>query len=926
MFKTKELANAVRFALLGGAVATAMTSLPVLAAEGEEVERIEVTGSAIKRTDIEGSLPVQVVTAEDIAKSGITSVGDLIQKLPAMQGFTSPGESVGGGGGGLSTASIHDIGEDYTLVLLNGRRVAPSDSGSTVDLNAIPISAIERVEVLTDGASALYGSDAIAGVVNFILKKNVDTTTVSVRADQTAAGGGDSWTGSIVTGFGNRDTQGFNISATFTHDDKKQLKATERDFAKTGIINFWNNGRELQFFNGSGNAIPGNARVRYTDADGVTRTRTFNPYASETGDCADGSASLGTECFYDYTREVEITPESTRDSLFLDGAWDITDNLALVGTALISQYDMTTRIASYPTGWFTMPSDSAPVVSHVLPHLSEQELAGLQRVDARWRANPAGGRETEWSTLTTHLVLGVEGTAFDDKIDYSTAATYSKTSREQNYTNGWLLQDEFFTLARSGAVDVFVPAGEVSSAQSDLLGGAVYKGNWDKTDVTLTGIDGRANWSAFELPEGDVQFAAGFDARNYQYERSISKANSDELILFVTKDTPYDFERASYGLFTEALIPVIEDLEVTASLRYDYIDSVDDKINGGSVGQSDSDITYKLSVAYAVTDELKLRGSYGTGFKAPSMLAVAEPRTEFGVTSSTYSCPFPDPADPFNAYCLGDNSQYNVYREGNADLEFEESTQYTLGVVYAPSKAFNATVDYWDVEIENMVTSLTEDQIFRQANKYRDFYTTKLNTGTGEQELAIIRSAVNVGKQVTSGVDYSFEFYNELSFGELRTRFGGTYLMESEYTSPGTTDEWLSSMGRYGEDQDVSFRNVMQLATVLTVGDFDSTLGASYRSGYDDVFRSLDDCYVTTVETGDCVDVQLQVPSYITWDFQTKWHAMEGLGVYAGINNLFDREPGLSLQTGGAGHQLGYDPRYSDAYGRTYYLGVDYSF
>ena len=137
-----------------------------------ETQRVEITGSSIKRLNAETALPVQVFTQEDIQKTGITNVADLIQNLPAMQGFTQSSQSVNGLGAGASTASIHDIGEKYTLVLLNGRRLAPLNSGTTVNLNSLPLAAIDRIEVLTDGASALYGADAVAGVVNFILRKD----------------------------------------------------------------------------------------------------------------------------------------------------------------------------------------------------------------------------------------------------------------------------------------------------------------------------------------------------------------------------------------------------------------------------------------------------------------------------------------------------------------------------------------------------------------------------------------------------------------------------------------------------------------------------------------------------------------------------------------------------------------------------------
>ncbi|MBY0239014.1 MAG: TonB-dependent receptor plug domain-containing protein, partial [Burkholderiaceae bacterium] len=132
-------------------------------AQEQAIQKVEITGSAIKRINVEGALPVQRLSQETIAKSGATNVAELIQALPAMQGFTIAAIAAGTNSGGRVSASIHDIGESYTLVLLNGRRIAPQGSGSAINLNAIPMSAVERVEILTDGASALYGSDAIAG-------------------------------------------------------------------------------------------------------------------------------------------------------------------------------------------------------------------------------------------------------------------------------------------------------------------------------------------------------------------------------------------------------------------------------------------------------------------------------------------------------------------------------------------------------------------------------------------------------------------------------------------------------------------------------------------------------------------------------------------------------------------------------------------
>lgn len=205
MFRRTKVCSAVLVAF-GGTLA-----LGAAPAFGQQtLDRVEITGSSIKRVSGEGALPVQTISQEEIKRSGVTSVTELIQQLPSMQGFTTTADSVGGGGGGITSASLHDVGEQYTLVLLNGRRIAPATSGTTIDLNSIPLAAIERVEVLTDGASALYGADAIAGVVNFILKKGAAPFRVDVRADKPQHPGGSSYNLAISKGLGEVEADGLD--------------------------------------------------------------------------------------------------------------------------------------------------------------------------------------------------------------------------------------------------------------------------------------------------------------------------------------------------------------------------------------------------------------------------------------------------------------------------------------------------------------------------------------------------------------------------------------------------------------------------------------------------------------------------------------------------------------------------------------------
>ncbi|GAA4891773.1 TonB-dependent receptor [Ferrimonas pelagia] len=921
MYNNSVVTKAVRFALLAGATTAAYTAPVAFAAEGDEIERIEVTGSAIKRTDVEGALPVTSLTEVEIERSGVESVAELMQQLPAMQGFTTSSASVGGSGGGTATASIHDLGSSYTLVLLNGRRLAPRGSGSTIDLNSIPLSAIKRVDVLTDGASALYGSDAIAGVVNFILKDDVQDTTITGRYSQPQEDGGEGWNGSITTGFGDLDADGFNVMLSYSHDNKERLKATDRDFAKTGMIEFEQNGQQLFFFNGSPNAIPGNGRFYFNDGT----IYDFNPYRESTGECAENTSGIGGWCWFDYTTTIEIQPESERDSFLLRSEISLTDDITAFVEGTYSDFSMTTRIAPYPSGGVLISTESPLFDTYFVPNLPE----GYDAEDVNfglgvWRALPAGNRTTEWNTKSTHVVAGLEGIIGDD-IDFDFAFVHSKNDTDQNYPTGWLIEEKFVEAVESGAIDIFAPAGTVTQEDVDAAG-IVYSGDWSNSETVMNGVDFKISMPVFEFNGNDIYMAAGGDYRQYDYDYTLSQANQDSILLFLSADQPYSLSREVFGAFTEFYFPIIDNLDLTASLRYDNVGAVKDNLLGSDVNDSDDALTYKLSSRWQATENLLLRASYGTGFKAPSMLSIAQPRAEAGVTGGNYNCPFLE-GDPKAAWCKPGSQQYNVFTQGNPDLESETSEQYTFGFVYAPSNEFSFGLDYWAVEMEDLVTSLTEAQIFGNPDRYYDLFTFKTNTATGIDELAILQADVNVGKSKNAGIDLHFNSMAEVEYGTFHLGVTGTYMIDSEYTRPGTDNEWITSMGQFGDNNAVTFRLITQIQAGFEHGDFYHNFTVNYRSGYRDQMQTKEACSVTEDDAfGDCVDVQLYVPSYTKVDFQSKYQINNAWNVALGINNLFDKQPALSLRSGGAGHQVGYDPRYTDSYGRTFYVQSSYTF
>lgn len=933
MTKEKVLSRSIRLLCAGGML------LGMQAAFAQEqttvdpgIQRVEITGSSIKRIAAEASLPVQTFNQKDIQRTGVSSVTDFIQQLPVMQGFSVAADSVGGGGGGITTASIHDVGSAYTLVLLNGRRIAPATSGTTIDVNSIPLAAVERIEVLTDGASALYGADAIAGVVNFILKKGAAPLTVEAKVTKPQHPGAGGKSFSISKGFGDLETDGYSLYLSASRQNEDRLKAAQRDFAKTGIINFPDpkNGQNLQFFNGSSRSIPPNISVRYKNTAGANKTVNVNPYLQINKKCAPAHVDLGDgRCYFDYTTTVEIAPEIKRDGIYANGELKLGETgFKLFGNVAYNDAHVYATIAPYPAE-FSLARTSPLFGKYVQPYLTAEQLNGFTGATVAYRLSDLGGRAYDYQSRTTHVVAGIEGAAFG--WDINSALTWSKNNSPQNYVSGFPLADKFDAAMAAGTIDPFPYAvGEMPAQMVEALKATQYTGNYNTTDILMKGIDVRASRSVFDLPAGAAQLGLGADYRTNSYEQRANKAVANAEILFDDPQAEFDFSRKSAGAFAELLVPVIKDLDVTASVRYDKVTKITDSLTNVKVGKDQSATTYKISARWQPTKTWLLRGAYGTGFKVASMLQIGQPQTDFGVTGGSYNCPL-NAANglanhPLAQYCPDGKGQLEAFNGGNPDLGPEKSKQWTMGTVFEPNNWFSAKFDLWHVGIDNAVTSVSEGLIATNPNKYISLYTTKYKASTGQKTLAIIFAPINIGSQENRGLDYDFLLKNNVAGAKLTTRLAGTWLIKSRYTTPGTNDQWETSLGQFGSNDAVSFRHVLRASSTAEIGKWTHTLAANFRSGYKDKHYTADDCSVSVGDAlGDCADVQLMVPEHYTFDWQTQYRLMKNLTLTGGITNLADKNPPLSLRNTGS-HQLGYDPRYASPIGRTFYLSAQYQY
>jgi iron complex outermembrane receptor protein len=960
MMKETVLSRSLRLMYSGGiALGMGLLALPAVAQEqaaDSTIQRVEITGSSIKRIAKEGSLPVQTLTRADIDQSGVNNVADLVAKLPSMQGFITSSASVNGGGGGVQTASVHAIGTEYTLVLLNGRRMAPYGTGSAVNLASIPLSAVERVEILTDGASTLYGSDAIAGVVNFILKKNQHDFNIDATYVQPEKSGGKSSNVSLSKGFGDLEADGYNVLLAYSHDEQKALDASQRDFAQSGVRAFEEGGKKYSIFQTSVNSNPANVLV--TTKDGAKR---FSVDLLNNGKCtAANTFPSGQTCRYDYAATVQLLPPLKRDSVFASGNLRLGADTTLFSELVLSKFTNTARYAAAAqpltaistdpvTGVKTVnPAYTGAYNKSVVPLLSKLGInpADVTDVSMNYRGADAGGRTDEYRTDAAHFVIGADSNYAG--WDVNASYTHSQNKQTDRAVAGYMSGNKFEELIASGAYNPFIVAPNAAS----LLAPAVLRQELDVTKSKIDVASARASRELFAMGGGAASLGLGADFTKQSYEDTPSQIAqgpgpgnpgwTDVEIGGGTGSQALDASRKNWGSFAELLMPVMKDLEVTTAVRYDSYGAVDKHnvsydINGkpsapGKLGEEVAKATYKLSARYTPTQALLVRGSYGTGFKAPTMNNIADPLKNGG-SSDNFACPITKPSDPRFAYCQG-TSEYGILTEGNPKtgegaLKAETSKQASVGFRFEPSRSITFGMDLWDVKLENQIKTLSQEQIFTHpdlADKYISIYYDPIQKG---KVLVATQSPVNLASSHYQGIDWDGTFRTATPVGKFSLNWNGTYMLKAEKDVPGSGVE--KSVGRFDSYNDVTFRVISRIVLSLQSSDkLNNSLTVNYRSGYHDKPITPDDGAVREVladgSLGDYVGIQRDVKEYVTVDWQIKSTHFKNLTLTGGVKNLLDQDPPLSVRNSGGGNQIGYDGRYTDPLGRTFYLTAGYKF
>lgn len=888
--------------------------------------RVEVTGSTLRRAvaDDAGG-PLRVLTRQDIERSGATSVTDLLQRLPAMQGFLALSDSIGADGNGVTTASMHQLGGRYTLVLLDGQRLAPVDSGGLVDLNTLPLAALERVELLGDGAAAVYGADAIGGVVNLVRRRGEQALTLEARRAAPRHAGGGGWSVSLTQGLGDLARDGQALTWALGHDAQQVQRAASRPVSRSGLIGVRDaDGRSLLFFNGSLWASPPNVAVDHVGADGQPASAWFNPVLRRDGHCPAGQVEVAGLCYHDYAATVDVAPRVRRDAASLAAALRPGGSGAtLRADVLLSRTSTRVALAPYPADVAVEPA-SALSQANIRPWLTPEQLDGLGAARLSYRLEDLGPRVVEYRNRLRHL-----GLRLDDRWhgwDVQGTATVSTLTRDQQLLHGWALAQPFDEAVASGAVDPFAPVG----TQGEALSALTWRGTLDRTRGTLAALGWRAETVPFALPGGPAQFGVGAGWQRVGWRREVSPVARDALLLSTEPQRPADLRRDSVGAHAELVLPLAPALALTGALRTDRVDAVQDRQAGRSVGQPAHEVTARLAARWQPRPTLLWRASGGTGFRAADMLQIAGVEEDYGVTAGSYACPFS--ADnglsghPYAALCWPGSAQVGVTRGGNPDLRPERSTHGSLGGQFAPADGVTIGADFWSVQVRDAVQEVSERLILGDPVRYADLYAAREQAGTGARVLAIRLRPVNLGRLQRQGVDWQLAWRHGTPWGQGRwtERLEGTWLLRSRHTDP-VSGEWVSGLGRFGPDDQVAFRHVVALSSTLAQGPWSHVLRLAWRSGYADQVHDEADCAVTTPDGATCVGLRRRVASHWTLDWLSSWQPQPGAEVSVGITNVFDRSPPLSLRNTGA-HMLGFDPRYASAQGRTLHVGLRWRF
>ncbi|WP_116807623.1 TonB-dependent receptor [Steroidobacter cummioxidans] len=920
-----RLPRAVAHALTyTGAVALGLAvSAPIeqaVAAQGDQsLETVIVTGSRIRRTD-EGALPVQSITQAQIQSQGVTTSEQFLQTVSiAVQGNSNTVSASGSGvtSGGVSSVSLRGLGSQRTLVLIDGRRVAGGGTitdSTSVDINSIPLAALERVEVLKEGASSVYGSDAIAGVINFILRKNFQGADVNAYYGDSERGGGDVTKVSAVLGYGDIKSDRFNVMLVGSWQKEKPLFGRDRSFSRSSInVAAGNDGT-------SGNTFPANVASEDGTVDG-------NPNAP---DCApsvtDPFFSPGV-CRYDPSPEVALFPEAERWSVYGTARYAFTPNITGYLEASYSSNWMEFTIQPVPlSDQFVLPPNNplfnlAPyngfatvLLTPTSPFYPTAFATGQSGATpdllVRYRSVITGNRRWTDQINQPRFVLGIGGDS--GGWNWDVAGLYSETKLTEDFKNGGPAYSQILPLLNSGQVNFF------GDNTPDILAAAdatQFRGRAYSTTTKIEGVAGSVSKDLAKLNAGPLALAFGLEYRKESFNTDPSAAiQSGDIASYGGNFFPIDRSRNVYAAFAELNIPIVQTLEANLAVRYDDYEGTGSKT------------VPKISARWKPLDWLLFRGSAGQGFRAPSLSELWQPQVT-GVSGSGLNdperCNVVDANGVLNQDSRDCATQFPITIGGNPNLKPEESDNYTLGVVFEPSADYSFGFDGFYIKLkETIIFGVNPTAILTDIGRFGDLVTRGppevATPGLPGRIINIDQVNLNFGETKVAGVDADFRARFDIGkAGALTASIVGTYFAKYEIQNPdGSFDSILGEVSPITNGAGgVIPRWHHYLTLGWNLGPWEATIAQNYQTSYHDLPGNATDPPITR-----------DVASYLIHDAQVAYH-LENWRFAVGARNFTDRDPPYTNAGGGLNFfQAGYDPGYADPRGRFWYGQLSYSF
>jgi iron complex outermembrane recepter protein len=874
--------------LLASLPASAQQATPTT--QPQKIERVEVTGTNIRRQDTETAAPVQIITKEEIERSGAVTLSEVLRNIPANNTGALNDLGTGGFSPGGTSVSLRGLGAASTLVLVNGRRLAQygfaAFQQTFVNLDSIPLAAVERVEVLKDGASAIYGAEAIAGVVNIILRR--DYQGVEARASYGINTRGDVAQPrvSISGGFGDLAADKYNVFAAYEHSDRDSMKLSDtpywlksRDFRQTIA-----GGRDRR----SAYSYPGTIFLESLVTGGgtivgqVPGTTCNAPYAVVNGVCR-------TDVYNQYT----VVPERQQDSLYAKGTLDLsatTQAYAEVGVTR-NKYKYTLDPQFYVSAFSFngIPIDPALYGLPAAPANSQYVVL--------LRAGDIGNRITDIVATDSRLVLGLKGSL--GKWDYDTGLGSLKSKGDVKST-GNILVDQMEDAIASGA---YQPGRVNSAAVIAGISPTLKRTGESKTDFVDFKI---STPELFALPAGTVGLATGVEYRKESYDDApdpeffkFSVANQSFGNVFGFVANPSFGERNVKAAFGEMTVPILKNLEMQLAVRHDrYSD------------KSGSSTTPKVGIKWNASPEVTVRGTYSEGFRAPTF------RENSTATSRSFLNGIDDPLNCTNGVGPGCGLNVSNVSSGNPDLKPERSKSWTLGVVLEPSREFSAAIDLYDIKRRDDISTFDYTYLLDNQSRFPNQVIRDPVTG----QITELRTPyLNLGFTRVQGADADFRVRQNLGENGKLT-WGANVAYTHHYYVKSLPDSEVEDWnGLYDQPRVRATYGGTWEKGAWTVG-----VTANYTHHF--YYRATQSDPPCTPNATAIFNASMcKIRAWTTLDLGMQYSGIKDLTLGLTIQNLLDEGPPLNAR-GIAGGFTPFNSTYHNPIGRYFTVSARYKF